>query len=238
MPRLTWITDENLNKSVNYLLKKAKEASDNAKMPKNFGKNVIDPFSALFEISGFQMDYESWYKSETARQAQKTLQNHLGDFHQRILGNVEGWSDMKTGGVIDLLSHDTKVIAEVKNKHNTVSGGRLADTYKSLCDLVMPKNSIYKGYTAYFVAIVPKKSFRYNKEFTPSDNKKGERCAINESVREIDGASFYHLVTGVENALEELFNVLPEVVNENEGFNFDLEDKDKLKLFFDKAYNE
>ncbi len=69
------------------------------------------------------MGYEIWYKNETARQAQKTLQNHLGDFHQRILGSVKGWTDMHTGGVIDLISHDTKIIAEVKNKYNTVSGG-------------------------------------------------------------------------------------------------------------------
>lgn len=236
MPRLPWIDDDNLVACVNHLLNKAKAAND--KVARNFGKNVIDPFSALFEISGFEMEYAVWHKSETARQAQKTLQNHIGEFHQKILGSVEGWTDMKTGGVIDIISHDKKIIAEVKNKYNTVSGGRLADTYTSLCDLVMPKTSIYKGYTAYFVAIIPKRSTRYDKPFTPSDKSKGERCSTNEMVREMDGASFYQLVTGDEKALEDLFNVLPDVINENAGFNFDSNDKEKLKLFFDKAYKE
>lgn len=99
-------------------------------------------------MSGFGIDYDTWLKSETTRQAQKTLQNHIGDFHQNILGYSKGWTNMKVGNVIDLASEENKAIAEIKNKYNTISGGKLSDLYNSLDKLVSPKSSIYKGYTA------------------------------------------------------------------------------------------
>lgn len=234
MPYLTWISDENLIHEVSLLLKTARSAQNSAK--KDFGKNVIDPFSALFEMSGFEMDYKSWLTSESARQAQKTLQNHVGEFHQNILGYSPGWINMKVGNVIDLVSNENKIIAEIKNKHNTVTGGKLSDLYSSLNNLVMPKASVYKGYTAYYVTIIPKRPERFNKCFTPSDKAQGAKCAENEAIRIIDGASFYSLATGVNNALEQLFEVLPEIINKCSSGSYTFNDKEKLKEFFKMAY--
>jgi Eco47II restriction endonuclease len=234
MARLKWISDKDLESTVTHLLLKASEAKLYAE--KDFGKNVIDPFSALFEISGFEIDYETWLKSETTRQAQKTLQNHIGDFHQNILGYVEGWENLKKGNVIDLISHKKKIIAEVKNKYNTISGGKLSDLYYSLTDQVMPKSSIYKGYAAYYVAIIPKSTKRYDKEFTPSDKEKGEKCPPNEKIRETDGASFYSLVTSEKNALENLFDILPSVIKDCSNGKYIIKDKGKLKEFFNLAF--
>lgn len=234
MSRLKWINDETLNDEVRKLLSIAKEAK--SKAVSGFSKNVIDPFSAIFEMSGFEIDYSTWQQSETTRQAQKSLQNHIGDFHQNILGYSNGWTNMKVGHVIDLSSEDKKIIAEVKNKYNTISGGKLSDLYYSLDGLVSPKSSIYKGFTAYYVAIIPKSPKRYNKPFTPSDKGKGEKCPTNENIREIDGASFYSLVTGDDNALENLFDVLPDVIYECSGGRYKIEDKKKLKEFFKLAF--
>jgi hypothetical protein len=234
MSRLRWIDDSKLITEVKLLLSIAKEAKNTA--VSEFSKNVIDPFSAIFEMSGFEIDYETWLKSETTRQAQKTLQNHIGDFHQNILGYSKGWVNMKTGNVIDLVSDEKKIIAEVKNKHNTISGGKLSDLYTSLDGLVSPKSSIYKGYTAYYVAIIPKRPERYNKPFTPSNKDKGEKCPVNENIREIDGASFYSLATGYDNALESLFDVLPDLIYECSEHRYKIKDKEKLKEFFTLAF--
>ncbi len=236
MPILNWIADDKLKFAVSHLLLKAKEAKVSTE--KKFGKNVIDPFSAIFEIAGFEIDYPNWLKSEIARQAQKTLQNHIGNFHQNILGSVDGWVNMDTGHVIDLVSEKKGIIAEVKNKYNTISGGKLADQYYSLSELVSPKNSIYKGFTAYYVPIVPKKPKRYDKIFTPSDKKKGEKCPANEKIREIDGASFYKLVTGEEQAIENLFAILPNVINECSEGKIEIKEKTKLRDFFNHAFKE
>lgn len=236
MAFLKWITDKNLKDAVTHLLNKSEEAKVNAK--DEFGKNVIDPFSAMFEMAGFDVSYGAWLKNETNRQAQKTLQNHVGDFHQTVLGFSDGWKNMKTGNVMDLVSEKHKIIAEVKNKFNTISGGKLADLYHSLQGQVMPKNSLYKGYTAYYVAIIPKKPKRYNIEFTPSDKEEGEKCPANKNIREIDGASFYDLVSGHENALENLFDVLPEVILECSEGKYKINGKEKLKKFFNAAYKQ
>jgi Eco47II restriction endonuclease len=234
MPYLSWITDAELEREVSSLLSIAKDAQRTSR--EQFGKNVIDPFAAVFEMSGFEVDFDSWVKSETSRQAQKTLQNHIGDFHQNILGYSNSWKNMKVGNVIDLLSEENKIIAEVKNKYNTVSGGKLSDLYYSLDGLISPKSSIYKGFTAFYVAIIPKKGERYNKVFTPSNKDKGEKCPTNECIREIDGASFYSLVTGFENALEDLFDILPEVINNISEGQYQVANKSKLKDFYNSAY--
>jgi hypothetical protein len=234
MALLSWIDDKNFLSAVNHLLIIAKKAKEGAEI--DFEKNVIDPFSAIFEISGFEMNYLSWKKNETARQAQKTLQNHIGEFHQKILGSVKGWENKTTGNVIDLVSHKHKILAEVKNKYNTISGGKLSETYYSLEKAVMPKMSIYKGYDAYYVAVIPKGKKRYNKEFAPSDKEKGEKCPSNKRIREIDGASFYDLVTGHKNALEGLFDILPKAISICSKGMIEIEDPEKLKIFFSNGF--
>lgn len=234
MSKLSWISDADLKSAVNNLLLKAKEAED--KVKKEFGKNVIDPFSALFVMSGFNLDYSTWEKTESTRQAQKTLQNHVGEFHQIILGSIDGWDNLKTGSIVDLVSHDRKIIAEIKNKYNTISGGKLADLYHSLEQLVMPKTNIYKDYTSYYVAVIPKKKKRYNSEFTPPDKSKGSKCPANSLIRKIDGASFYDLATGEKNSLSNLYNILPTVIEECSHGKYVLKEVTKLRRFFDSAF--
>jgi hypothetical protein len=236
MPVLNWISDKGLESAVHNLLEIASGAKSNA--AKAFNKNVIDPFSAIFEIAGFEFDHKTWFNSETARQAQKTLNTHIGSFHQTILGQCQGWANLKTGHIIDLVCEEKKIIAEVKNKHNTVTKGQLAQLYYSLDDLVTRKTSIYKGYTAYYVTIVPKTSKKFDKEFTPSDKEKGKKCEASANVREIDGASFYSIVTGDKNALENLFDVLPGFIVKCSEGKYKVEDIDKLKALFNLAFQD
>jgi hypothetical protein len=127
------------------------------------------------------------------------------------------------------------IIAEVKNKHNTVTGSKLVDVYKGLESLVMPNGQIYKGYTAYYVEIVPKKPVRVNITFTPSDPRTSTRCSPNEKIRKIDGASFYTLVTGVEDALEQVYNSLPKVIKDLQP-NFDVASSRGADNYYKKAY--
>jgi len=236
MAYLDWISDKALISCVDHLLNKAKAASSDS--IKKFNKNVIDPFSALFQITGFDIDHNTWKQSEVARQAQKTLQNHIGDFHQNVLGSVEGWENKGVGSVIDLVNTERRIIAEVKNKYNTLSGGQLANLYKSLDGLISPKSSIYHGYTAYYVAIIPKKSERNDKPFTPSNREKGTRETANEKIRQIDGASFYTLVTGNETALSDLFEVLPMVIHKISNKEINKADSAILTDYFKDAFGK
>ncbi|KGE13515.1 Eco47II family restriction endonuclease [Sphingobacterium deserti] len=236
MPYLYWINDESLILATQGLLEKAVAIKDQAE--KNMNKNVLDPFSSLFQMGGFGLNYEEWRISEITRQTQKSLQNHVGDFHQNILGSVAGWENKRTGNVIDLVNADRKIVAEVKNKHNTVKGSDLVGLYDTLGNAVNQKVSVYNGYTSYYVTIIPSKAVRINKPFTPSDNKKGQKRAADENIRVIDGASFYELVTGDLNALRDLFSVMPQVIADITGKKFADGEVGLLTSLFNGAYGE
>ncbi|HIF9355701.1 TPA: Eco47II family restriction endonuclease [Photobacterium damselae] len=238
MALLEFISDEDLFSEVRLLVQKtlAKRKIADA----DFTKNVVDPFCSLFEGPAFA-DHIAWKSSELMRQTQKTIQNHVGTFHQKILGHVDGWHDLGTGSVVDLVNDELKIIAEIKNKYSTVTGGDLSNKYYSLDNLISPKHSKYKGYTSYFVQIIPKKPERYNTPFTPSDKEKGSLCTSNELIRVIDGASFYQIVTGRKNALRELHSVLPKVIEkiyqeELKDNNFVFNDVPHYAKYFDIAY--
>ena len=232
MPKLNWIPDETLTRAVRAILVNAKKAQKRAS--EKFGINVIDPFSAIFEISGFEVEFDEWLKNEEARQAQKTLQNSIGNFHQIILGSCEGWVNMKSGKIIDLYNKEEKIIAELKNKFNTVTGGKLGDLYHSLEKLVMDKTDTYRGHTVYYVHLIPAKPIRYNKPFAPSNSKTGAILPENPLIRVIDGASFYELVTGEKDALANLYAALPDVISEITSIG--IPGKDKLSELFEAAY--
>lgn len=235
MAHLSWISDTDLISCTAKLLTVAQQSL--IKTQEDMHKNVVDPFSAMFQMAGFDMDAATWVKSEQARQAQKSFQNHVGDFHQNILGCVAGWNNLGVGKVIDLHSPSNKIIAEIKNKHNTVTGGSLKNVYVDLENEVMPKSSVYHGYTAYFVNIIPKNTIRFDNEFTPSDKGTGARKHSNPKIRIIDGASFYELVTGDAHALSNLFDVLPNVINDIIGKKqLKANEVDDLKSYFIKAY--
>ncbi|MEQ9288674.1 MAG: Eco47II family restriction endonuclease [Cyclobacteriaceae bacterium] len=234
MAYLSWIDDNQLVEAVLHLMRIAEASQKLAQ--KKFNNNVIDPFSAVFQIAGFGISYEEWVIGEQTRQSQKTLQNHIGNFHQIVLGNVDGWENLKTGNVMDLISNRHKILAEIKNKHNTVKGSDLSGLYKSMEGAVMPKSSRFKDYTSYYVTIIPKRPERFDRAFAPSDKETGSKLPENEKIRIIDGASFYGMVTGVDNALEQLFDVLPTVIKEAAGATLSEKEAKKLKSFFSLAY--
>ncbi len=230
----TFLTDAALVAEVSHLLTTAEEALESRKA--EMDRNVIDPFAALFEMAGFGLDHEDWVRTELMRQAQKTLQNQVGNFHQNILGSIGGWENLQTGSVVDLVSHPQKIIAEVKNKHNTLSGGKRSDLYHNLEKLVMQKASRFRGYTAYLVTIVPKDPEGFDEPFTPSDKETGSRCPENPLIREIDGASFYNLASGQKDALSQLFQVLPEVVKKISGKGITNASRVALGAYFRAAF--
>lgn len=233
MAYVSFISDERFKEIVNELLAIGDAAK--IKATEEFDRNVIDPFSMLMEMACFNMNFEDWVESEKARQVQKSLSNDIGLLHQKILGSVDGWKDLKTGNVVDLVNTDLKIIAEVKNKHNTVKGSDKVGTYKELESLIMPKTSIYKDFTAYYVEIIPSTAKGYEKPFTPSDKKTGTKCDPNPNIIQIDGLRFYKLVTGKDDALEQVFNALPAVIKDCRK-SAAMNGIEEAKQFFKSAY--
>jgi len=240
MSYLKYISDKILKEIVENVIQIGMDSKENAN--ESFYDNVIDPFAALIECSAFDVTPSDWKSSEMIRQSQKTLQNHIGELHQKILGSVRGWEDLGVGEQIDLVCNERKIIAEIKNKYNTVTGGKLSDQYHTLENLVSQKASKYKGYKAYFVTIIPSKRERFDIPFTPSDKSKGQKCPISEDIRIIDGSSFYKIATGRDEALKELFSALPKVIEDvlSKGSKKKTFKKNEIEVFldyFNRAFN-
>lgn len=230
--KLPYVSDEILSLEVGKVLNSVLVASEGSE--KKLYKNVIDPFSAVFDSLRQNIQLSEWLDQEKARQTQKTLQNAVGEFHQNILGSVEGWENLKSGNVVDLVNNKKKIIAEVKNKYNTTKGNHKPAIYDDLNELI---NNKYIGYTGYYVEIIPKTKMPYNKVFEPSDNKTNLRRTQNEKIRIIDGRSFYDLVTGGANSLEKLYSIIPIVISEILKIDYKLIiDDPKFMELFHRAY--
>lgn len=90
-----------------------------------------------------------------------------------------------------------KLLAEVKNKWNTMNS---ANRSQIISDLETAARQKKGDWTGYLVHIIPKRPQRYSTE-------------IKRNVIETDGASFYHIVTGEPNALHDLFEYLCNALN-------------------------
>ncbi len=229
---LPFIGNEDLYKHVSKVLNTAQHAADLAE--ENLYSNVIDPFSALFDVLRQGITLADWIEQEKTRQIQKTMQNALGEFHQSILGAIPGWESLPTGNVIDVRNMQKQIMAEVKNKYNTTKGSDKKSIYDNLNSQL---DGDYQGFTGYYVEIIPKSKRPYNKPFTPSDNVARIRRPENEKIRIIDGKSFYALATGHEDSLKMLYVALPKVIAEILGTGHQTITEDQLFIdLFHKAY--
>jgi len=231
MSYLPFISDQALKNAVQNVVNCILETEK--KQEQEMYKNVIDPFSAIFDgaVQGFSL--EEWLKKERARQVQKTVQNRIGYFHQEILGSIPGWTNLAEG--IDVCNQERKIIAEIKNKYNTVKGSDKFGIYDYL--LLCLGKPEYQGCTAYYVEIIPLNRKSYDRPFTPSNRGSKTRRPTNEKIRVMSGQEFYKLATGEPKALSMLFDVLPDAISDVSGSKkLSEQQKATFRSLFDKAY--
>lgn len=208
----------------------------------NLYRNTLDCFSASIDALVQGVNLDEWMAQEKSRQIQKTKQNAIGDLHQDIMGAIDGVTNLPTGNLIDITSERLKLVAEIKNKHNTTKGNHKIDIYDDLAKILDTKPE-YQGYTGYCVEILPKNKKIYDQPFTPPDNRTKQQAQAREDIRVIDGRSFYALLTGFEDAIDELYQALPRLAAEiiREEFNTELDtnsiyDSKLFNTIFEEAY--
>ena len=233
MPYITFISDEDLSSAVAGVVKIIESAEHDAQV--KLYKNVIDPFSALFHGVTRSISFKEWVEQEKARQTQKTMQNAIGDFHQKILGSVPGWKNLGAGGGLDVVNEKMKIVAEIKNKYNTTKGNHMVAVYDAVKSTLKIPACI--DYTGYVVEIIPKGKKPYDKPYTPSDNKTKKRRPVNKKIRVIDGKSFYTLATGRNRALQELFEVIPQVIADNHHYKLSQNEAREYFKLFERAFS-
>ncbi len=203
MSYFNFIDDNDLFEVVEQVVSKAKAATQRTE--DEMEKNTLDPFAAVFTMAYNELSLEDWNELEKERQAQKSIQNAIGEFHQNLLGKFHGWENPGRGGSVDLINQDLRIIAEVKNKYNTMNSSSAAETYMKLANHLRYDR---KGYTAYLVQIVPKNPADYDVAWSPNLTT----TALREDIRRIDGESFYDLASGEKDTLLRLYGILPEVI--------------------------
>ena len=89
-----------------------------------------------------------------ARQQDKTINNKIGEFHQELLGKVDGWMDLGIGDEteIDLKKEDNTVFIELKNKYNTMNSSS-EKTCREKLEKVIEK---YPDATVYWAYVISK----------------------------------------------------------------------------------
>lgn len=206
-PYLSWIDDSELENAVTHVYQQLITGLTKKNL-KNFTKNQIDPFSLVFEMYSSNISPIEWLHNEVQRQAQKTMTNAIGDFHELVLGACDGWINLPTGheSSVDLMKEDGSIFAELKNKHNTMKGDSKLPFLEKYIALANRKPDS----TIYLVHIIHKGTAQVYGNNTGKVWKVNDKS--HERVKLIRGVDFYNLVTGHTGALEELYQILPHVL--------------------------
>jgi hypothetical protein len=189
---LSWIEEDDFNSCVERLLTRVDQAKQEA--PIRSKKNTIDPFLSLLTAFTFgantKIDIE---EIQNTRTITSNISSALGNFHQELLGSVDGWENHDAG--YDLECEERKIVAEVKNKHNTMNDSNKTQVIGGLNTAIRQKQE--KGWEAYLVIVIPKRTGKGKTQIPP-----------HKSVYEVDGAFFYDLVAKEKNALRNTFDCM------------------------------
>jgi hypothetical protein len=168
-------------------------------------RNGLDLFKAVFDIVNTGSNAKTWTKNELIRQKDKTVNNAIGEFHQMLLGGVEGWKDLGVGSEshVDLKTDDNSIFIELKNKWNTMNSGALESARRKL-EKCIKKNPTAVAYWAY---IVSRNGSTGEGEWVYSGRN-------NPQIKKVWGSKVYEMVTGDSKAMEKTLRALPLALKE------------------------
>ncbi|MFH1317309.1 MAG: Eco47II family restriction endonuclease [Candidatus Woesearchaeota archaeon] len=198
---------------------------------KKLHKNTIDPIKQIFDMVTGELSYEDWLKKENFRQVDKTVNNRIGEFHQMLLGKIDGWSDLGVGDLtkVDLKKNDNGIFIELKNKENTVN----ADSKNKLREKIEAVLETYPDSIVYWAYILSSNGD------SGEDMWKLKGFEDNVKVRKIWGKQVYQLITGDSDGLEKVWKALPIVISDiiKKKVNLPEQDLKILQDFFESAFH-
>ena len=200
---LSYISDEHLLKCIENLHKSYLKAKANVSK-KKFYKNKIDTIKLTFDATFNDLDEETLIKTEINRQIDKSINNSIGTFHEQILGGIAGF-EMGNQSGFDIKATEETLFADIKNKHNTMNSSSAESLFQKLAKYA----DTYKQANCYWVQILAKSSF--NERWFGEINGKEYS---HSRVYKISGDQFYKLLSGKENALIDLYQVLPQAISD------------------------
>lgn len=179
----------------------------------DFNSNIIDPIKLIFDKTVYQLSWDEIIKNEIFRQRDKSNNNDIGYFHQRIFQYIDGCTVPREGW--DVIFRSEKgiltpegelvhtVYVEMKNKHNTMNSSSSAKTYiKAQNQLLEDDDCI-----VCLVEAIAKHS-QDIKWVASVDGRKVQH----KRIRRVSMDKFYQLITGEDNAFYDMCSVLPAVI--------------------------
>lgn len=188
--QLSFISDADFDAATRTLIERIRDAD--SQMSARLEKNVRDPFALLAQACVLGDDLESLNRLDGARALAQAIASATGGFHQSILGSMPGWTQQD--GLVDLFNEEDRIAAEVKNKHNTMNADTTKQVIDNISQFMRTKRWGQRG-RGYLVTILPKR---------PG----AAPVSVGERIEQIDGRAFYAIASGVNDALEQVFEQL------------------------------
>ncbi|MGX8833586.1 Eco47II family restriction endonuclease [Amedibacillus sp. YH-ame6] len=202
-----------------------------------FNKNIVDPIKLIFDKFVYKSTWEEIVKNEIFRQRDKSNNNDIGYFHQRIFQYIEnchvpangeegGWDvifedpariNLPEGGTV------SRIYVEMKNKHNTMNSSSSGKTFIKMQNQLLNDDDC----ACFLVEAIAKKS--QNIKWAPSVD--GNKVA-HRYIRRVSLDQFYAIVTGNDNAFYDLCSILPELIEEV------VSSSERIKTPADTVYEE
>ena len=212
MSKLTFISDKNFHKHVEATIRHYGEKLEPYDL-KKFNKNIIDPVKLIFDKTVYGFSWEEIVKNEIFRQRDKSNNNDIGYFHQRIFQYIKncevpdvGWDIVFTkNSGIDIADGDkvSRVFVEMKNKHNTMNSSASGKTYIKMQSQLLSDDDC----ACFLVEVIAKRSQNIAWTVSVDGQQKKHR-----RIRRVSIDKFYEIVTGQADVFYQMCMALPDVI--------------------------
>lgn len=213
---LSFITEKDLTDHVRATIRKYGDKLESYDL-RRFNKNIVDPIKLIFDKTVYRSTWEEIIKNEIFRQRDKSNNNDIGYFHQRIFqyikhchvpqnGEEGGWDVIYSNPDGIILSDGSKVhkiYVEMKNKHNTMNSSASGKTFMKMQNQLLRDDDC----ACFLVEAIAKESQDKKWETSVDGQKMGHKL-----IRRVSLDRFYALVTGDDDAFYKMCMVLPGVI--------------------------
>lgn len=216
MWKLNFISEEDFTSHVKSTIEKYGEKLESFDL-KRFNKNIIDPIKLIFDKIVYHSSWDEIVSNEIFRQRDKSNNNDIGYFHQRIFqyiknchvpqnGEEGGWDvvyENADGITIPEAGIVRTVYVEMKNKHNTMNSASASKTFIKMQNQLLNDDDC----ACFLVEAIAQNSQNIKWETTVDKKKVGHKL-----IRRVSLDQFYAIVTGQENAFYQMCMTLPSVI--------------------------
>ena len=213
---LAFITEEDFEKHVKATIEKYGDKLESFDLNR-FNRNIIDPIKLIFDKTVYRSSWDEIISNEIFRQRDKSNNNDIGYFHQRIFQYIDKCEVPQNGenGGWDVIFRDANgieipgagtvstVYVEMKNKHNTMNSASAGKTFIKMQDQILNDDDC----ACFLVEAIAQRSQNIKWETTVDKKKVGHKL-----IRRVSMDQFYALVTGEEESFYQMCMTLPSVI--------------------------